>query len=257
LSFDTLQPIWVEIPGFFRKNSYQDIFDLTNNPTLAKYGSNFFEQLAQDPRREADFATAMKIQETVPESTFPPFPYEAAIPDFETESKNSGSDVFLVDVGGGQGQYLDRLLKSHASLPGRKIVQDLPTVIAGVDPSITTFESMTHDFFTSQPIKGAKYYHLRGIMHDWPDKECIKIISQLRDVFKPGYSRLLIHTIIMPEKGCPLWESMQDINMWTCCGVERTESQWRLLLQEVGMELLQIFRAETGLYGIIEADLVK
>jgi hypothetical protein len=196
-----------------------------NNPTLAKYGSNFFEQLGQDPQREANFAKAMKIQDLAPPSAVPPFPYEDAIPGFEVESKNSGSNVFLVDVGGGQGQYLDHLLKLHPCLPGHKILQDLPTVTAGVDQSSSSFEFMAHDFFTPQPIKGAKYYRLRGIMHDWPDNECIKIISQLRAAFKPGYSRLLVHTYVVLEIGCPLREAMLDLNMWTCCGMERTEHQ--------------------------------
>lgn len=217
------------------------------------YGSNFFDQLGADPKREADFASAMKLQDLAPKTAVPQFPYSEGIESFESEIKKGGSDVFFVDVGGGQGQYLSRLIKENPELPGRKILQDLPSVVVGVDRNVAAFEPMGHDFFTPQPIKGAKYYHLRGIMHDWPDQSCVEILTQLRDVFKPGHSRLLIHSNVLPEVGCGVREAMEDINLWTCCGKERAPSQWRELLRKARFEILRIVKAETGLYGIIEA----
>lgn len=219
------------------------------------YGSNFFEQLAADPQRETDFASAMKLQELAPKTVVPQFSYSEGITSFRADRKTA-DDIFFVDVGGGQGQYLGRLIEEHPELPGRKVLQDLPSVVAGVDKSAIPFEPMAYDIFTPQPIKGAKYYHLRGVLEDWPDKSCIKILSQLQLAFTPRYSRLLVQGYVLPETGCPTTEAMLDLNMWTCCGMQRSESQWHELLRKSGFEVLRIIRAEVGLLGMIEARMV-
>lgn len=37
-----------------------------------------------------------------------------------------------------------------------------------------------YNFFEAQPIKGACFYYLRNIMHDWPDhNKCVEILAQL------------------------------------------------------------------------------
>ena len=74
-------------------------------------------------------------------------------------------DVLLVDVGGGVGQDLLKFHAKHPDLRGRLILQDLPDVVnnAKVPEYI---EAMGHDFFTPQPIHGAKAYYLHSILHD-------------------------------------------------------------------------------------------
>lgn len=254
-TYDTLMPIWVQTSAFIKKNGYRDISDTGKNPTLEMYGHDLWQQLARHPEREADFMSAMKLQDLAPKERLPQFPYSESFSSFEASVNEGESDVFMVDVGGGNGQYLDRLIKEHPELPGRKIFQDLPTIIARADPTKTPAEPMAHDFFMPQPVKGAKYYHLRGILHDWPDRECVEILKQLQPGFKPGYSRLLIQTYVLPEVNCTPVAAMQDINMWTCCGIERNESQWVKLLESTGFHVRRIVKAEVGLYAIIEAEL--
>lgn len=257
VSFDTLCPIWLQIPEHFHKNGYKDMINPEKNVTIEMYGSNFFQQLSTDPRREAAFASAMKIQDLAPPSMHPEFPFFESLDAFDSNRKSGGSDVFLVDVGGGKGQYLERLIKLHPELPDHNIFQDLPAIIASVARDAVEAEPMPHDFFTAQPVHGARFYHLRGILHDWPDAECVQILSQLRPGFKKGYSRLLIQTFVLPETGCSSIEAMTDINMWTCCGMERTESQFKSLLEKAGFRILRIVRAEVGPYGIIEAEMIE
>lgn len=74
-------------------------------------------------------------------------------------------DVLLVDVGGGIGQDLLKFHAKNPDLRGRLILQDLPDVVnnAKVPEYI---EAMGHDFFTPQPIHGAKAYFLHSILHD-------------------------------------------------------------------------------------------
>lgn len=91
-------------------------------------------------------------------------------------------------------------------LRGRIILQDLPVVI---DDPVTNalparIEKQKQDFFAPQPVKGAKCYFMHIILHDWPDEDCVKILSHLRDVMTPGYSQLLVNDAILPETDCPL-----------------------------------------------------
>jgi len=255
--FEILSPIWAQTPEFFRKNGYKkDMIDVKKNVTTDMYGGDFFQHLSTDPKREAVFASAMKIQDVAPPSTHPQFPFVESLDAFESNRKGGGSDVFLVDVGGGRGQYLDRLIKSHPELPARNIFQDLASVVATVSQDSVAGEPMPHDFFTEQPVHGARFYHLRGILHDWPDAECIKILTQLRPGFKTGYSRLLVQSFILPETGCSPIEAMTDINMWSCCGMERTGSQFKALLEKAGFRILRIVKAEIGPFGLIEAEMI-
>jgi hypothetical protein len=232
------------------------MIDMKNNVAIDMFNANFFPRLANDPKLEAVFASAMKIQDVAPPTTHPQFPFSESLEAFDHNQKAGGSDVFLVDIGGGKGQYLDRLVRSHPELPARNIFQDLPTVVATVDRSSISAEPMPHDFFAPQPVHGARFYHLRGILHDWPDAECIEILSALRPGFTKGYSRLLVQTFLLPETGCSLVEAMTDVNMWTCCGMERTGSQFKILLEKAGFKILRIVMAEVGRFGIIEADMV-
>ena len=61
--------------------------------------------------------------------------------------------VMWVDVGGGYGQKTVALKRACPNLPGRFIVQDLPGTIENA-PKNEGIETMGHDFFTEQPIKG-------------------------------------------------------------------------------------------------------
>ncbi|KAL1606550.1 hypothetical protein SLS60_003955 [Paraconiothyrium brasiliense] len=117
-TYDTLLPIWQEIPGWLRENGYKDITSLNSNPTKSMYGANFFDALSKDPRRETDFASAMSLQDNIPKVATAQFPWNEAAATFD----RSKSDVFVVDVGGGQGQYLARLINEYPAMPGRKIV---------------------------------------------------------------------------------------------------------------------------------------
>ena len=46
-------------------------------------------------------------------------------------------------------------------------------------------------------------YYLHKILHDWPDKDCVNILTHLRDAMAPN-SRIFINDAILPDQGCPL-----------------------------------------------------
>ncbi|KAF2677987.1 S-adenosyl-L-methionine-dependent methyltransferase [Lentithecium fluviatile CBS 122367] len=101
-------------------------------------------------------------------------------------------------------------------LPGKVILQDLPAVVeeAKVDGDV---EVMGYDFFTLQPMKGAKYYYLRAVLQDHTDEKCLEILKQIADAMTEK-STLLIDDIVVPNKNVLLAKgglTMQKITTYT------------------------------------------
>lgn len=71
---------------------------------------------------------------------------------------------------------------------------------------------------------------------------------------RPGYSKLLLFEWILPDVGTPLYPALLDINMLAVLsGMERTETQWKELLDSVGLEIVRFWRVDTETEGLIEA----
>ena len=71
------------------------------------------------------------------------------------DAKRDPDAVLFVDVGGSKGHEAMIFHTAHPDIPGRLILQDVPSVIDQFrkDPS-QGIELMPYDFFTTQPIKG-------------------------------------------------------------------------------------------------------
>lgn len=86
---------------------------------------------------------------------------------------------------------------------------------------------------------------MRTILHDWSDLKCTEILSNLVPAMKPGYSRLLISEIVLPDTGVELFPASLDMLMLiTLSGKERTRTQWDNLLDSVGLKIVKIWRLE-------------
>ena len=107
---------------------------------------------------------------------------------------------------------------------------------------------------TASGAPGARVYHLRAILHDWPTAVCRTILSHIADAMTPNYSKLIIRDFILPDSNVPLYTACTDIRMMLLhAGLERTESQWKELLNEVGLELEGFWAVERGGEGVVEA----
>ena len=69
---------------------------------------------------------------------------------------DDGDSIFFVDVGGGRGHEIDKVLERFPQEKHRVVLQDLPYVVKEVEGA-TNKEVMVYDFFTLQPVKGE--YH--------------------------------------------------------------------------------------------------
>lgn len=72
----------------------------------------------------------------------------------------------------------------------------------------------------------------------------------------PGYSKLLIHELILPDVGANEFQARYDLTMMTFNGgMERSKSQWTKLLTEAGFSCIEFFE-HFDEDGIIEAMVV-
>lgn len=160
----------------------------------------------------------------------------------------------LVDVGGGIGHDLLAFRNLHPSstLPGKLIVQDIPAVIDSVDTTAlqaSNIQAMKHDFLAAQPVRGARAYYLSNVLHDWPDKQALTILRQIVAAMAPD-SMVLINENLMAETGAGLYSACSDLNMMaTFAALERTEAQFRSLLEQAGLQLVRAWTPVDAVEG--------
>jgi demethylsterigmatocystin 6-O-methyltransferase len=176
------------------------------------------------------------------------FPVEKEIGSFEA----SPEKPILVDVGGGYGQQSINFKKRLPNVSGRVIVQDVPSTLSQAKP-VEGIEFIEHDFFQPQTIKGAKFYYLRHIFHDWTDKDCLRILKEIIPVMGPD-SRIIIDEVVLPDIGAPWQAAYMDLTMmYSLGGAERTKTEWENLLNEAGLKILQIHKYDPKMQAVIVA----
>ncbi|KZT68950.1 S-adenosyl-L-methionine-dependent methyltransferase [Daedalea quercina L-15889] len=200
----------------------------------------------------------------------------ALIADFPWASLGSGAAT-IVDVGGGVGSMSLDLAKAFPHL--RFVVQDLPDTIeqakvvwqTGCPEAVRTgrVQLLAHDFFAEQPVKGADAYLLRYLLHDWPEDQCVAILSRLREAMNPESRILVAEMIIHPTSGSSLLKSapkplpanygyahfgkdtMDVVMLALFSGMERTPEQFARIAGRAGLAIKNIWECR-GPAGIVE-----
>jgi hypothetical protein len=149
----------------------------------------------------------------------------------------------LVDIGGGNGSLISAVLQRYPKLKG--LLFELGYVVKrtreslkayGVDDRCSVIEG---NFFESVP-SGADTYLLRHIIHDWTDEQSVQILNNCRKVV-PNNGRLLIIEAVVPTGNEPSLAKDFDMVMLVLPGgIERTEEEYRCLLEEAGFQLNSI-----------------
>ncbi|KAI3550525.1 hypothetical protein CSPX01_01575 [Colletotrichum filicis] len=247
---DTILPMYAKMPAYFSKTDYTNPQD--SSYTVFQYAhrwdGDLWSYYQAHPKQQEQFST---IQQTI--SGLHPAWTEI----FPVERLMEGDDAqtaLLVDVGGSTGHDV---LKFHSIYPetaSRLYLEDLGSV---VDQAVLPggVHRVSYDFFTPQPIRGAKAYLLHSILHDWSDAPARKILEIQRDAMTPGFSKLLIHDNIVETALAHPQTTAFDIQMMAMvAGQERTEDQWRELITSVGLRVVNIWRLKSAVHSIIEVS---
>ena len=97
--------------------------------------------------------------------------------------------------------------------------------------------------------KGASIYFFSHIFHDWPDVTCSRILTNTLPALTANLSRIVIVDQVLPNIGAPAISSLMDLSMMAIGGMERTERQWRELLEGVGLTVVSIEQPKAGTPG--------
>lgn len=100
---------------------------------------------------------------------------------------------------------------------------------------------MAADFWKPQPVKGAKVYYLRNILHNYPDEKAIQILKNTKEALGPE-SVILLDEMYLPNSGVH-WQATQlDLTMMASLGaVERSEAQWEAIITKAGLKIRNVF----------------
>ncbi len=161
----------------------------------------------------------------------------------------------LTDVGGGLGTLMAEILTANPLMKG--IVADIPSVIQEAGRIIQSLglqercETVECDFFSEIPA-GSDGYLMSHILHDWSADQCQIILSNCHKAMKPE-STLLIVEMIVPPGNQPSIAKLLDLEMLvTTGGRERTEEEFRTLLESSGFELSRTIATMESIW-VIEA----
>lgn len=257
-SYDVLGPTLRRLPDYMKETGYKNPSDPAGGPFQFAHNTKdpFFVWLGGHEQYAVAFNQYMGGYRYGKATWLDPglYPIDTALQlDTEAEKENGAA---IVDVGGGMGQDLAELKSKHPTLRGKMVLQDLPTVIEQITDLPADIERQAHDFFTPQPVVGARVYYLHSVLHDWDDTSCIKILENIKPAMRPGYSKILINDFVVPDKGATWPATAMDLGMMALGSVkERTEEDWTSLAQKAGFLVKKVTVIEAGSENIIELGL--
>jgi hypothetical protein len=174
----------------------------------------------------------------------------AVVPSYDWSSFST-----IIDVGGGNGSLLAGILNANKNAKG--ILFDEPYVVEkasellkqrGVEDRV---EIIGGNFFETVPPNGDAYL-LKFILHDWNDEQSLVILKNIASAMNNTAKLLIVEGVLLTGNELQLGKLL-DINMLVMTGgMERTEEQYRQLLNAAGLTLIKVYTTPSPM-NIIEA----
>ncbi|MEU6944725.1 methyltransferase [Streptomyces sp. NPDC046316] len=195
------------------------------------YGENHFDHFARDPELATLFDQSM-VSSAAMFDALPSHPVLAAA--------TAGRPRTVVDIAGGTGELLGRILTAHPGLRG--ILLERPQVIAAARTYLDSTGVgercgyRAGDFADVPP--GGDVYILSRVLHDWDDDRCRSILRHCADAM-PRHADLLVVERLLPADAAPSLATAWDLHMMcNTGGRERTADHYARLLEDQGLELV-------------------
>lgn len=196
------------------------------------YGENHFDHFARDPELATLFDQSMVSSAAM----FDALPSHPVL----TAATAAGRPRTVVDIAGGTGELLARILTAHPGLRG--ILLERPQVLAAARTSLDSTDVgercgyRAGDFADVPP--GGDVYILSRVLHDWDDDRCRSILRHCADAM-PRHADLLIVERLLPADAAPSLATAWDLHMMcNTGGRERTADHYARLLEDQGLELV-------------------
>jgi ubiquinone/menaquinone biosynthesis C-methylase UbiE len=205
-------------------------------------GAPFFEWLAQYPDEARRF-DRMMLEVHGPET-----PAIVAAYDFSPFDH-------VVDIGGGNGSLLSAVLAAYPKLRGTLF--DMAEAVAaakrGEGGPLPGVSFVSGDVFTTPAPAGGDVYLIRHLLHDYEDRDCLRILANVRRAMQPQ-GRVLVLEAPLPADDSPgpgRWLDLQV--MLLCGGRERTVEEYVGLFENAGLRLARTIPTRHPAMTVIEA----
>jgi hypothetical protein len=151
----------------------------------------------------------------------------------------------VADLGGGGGSLILAILERYPNVRGMLVDRD-----ASIEAATARFQSLSladrceliaADLTETVP-PGADVYMLKHVLHGYTDDKAVAILRHCRDLVPSNGSLLVIEFVLPDVVSGPAPELvgrfMSDLNMLAVTsGRERSEREWRELLEDAGFAL--------------------
>lgn len=165
----------------------------------------------------------------------------------------------LVDVGGGHGELLIRILTAYPDMRG--VLLDLPHAVGVAEKRMVNAGlsdrcvCVAGSFFEGVPA-GADVYVLKSILHNWEDEKSVHILRNCRRAMSADAKLVLVERAKPPRAGDSAMDralARTDLNMLVGVGGrERSHVEFDTLLQAAGFDRIRLHPTGMDLW-VIEA----
>ncbi|MEV7281351.1 methyltransferase [Streptomyces sp. NPDC093111] len=197
------------------------------------YGENHFDHFAGDPELAALFDQSMVSSAPI----FDPLP---AHPVLAAAATAPGAPRTVVDIAGGTGELLGRILTAHPTLRG--VLLERPQVLAAARAQLGATGAgercayQAGDFADVPP--DGDVYVLSRVLHDWDDARCRSILRSCAEAM-PRDADLLVVERLLPADGGSSLATAWDLHMMcNTGGRERTADHYARLFEDCGLALV-------------------
>jgi acetylserotonin N-methyltransferase len=157
----------------------------------------------------------------------------------------------VMDVAGGSGGIAIQIGFKHPHLRG--IIMDLAPVCKVAEEYIQAsgltgrYTTAAADLFKGPYPPGADVIVLGFILHDWSDDSCRKILRNCFEALPSGGALLVSEKVLNEDFSGAGFALLRDLMMLVACepgARERSESEYRSLLEDAGFHNVEIIRLD-------------
>ncbi|MFM9679880.1 methyltransferase [Streptomyces brasiliscabiei] len=196
------------------------------------FGENHFDHFARDPRLAELFDRSMAAGAAM----FDPVPTHPVL----TAAAEAPGGATVVDVAGGNGELLGRVLAAHPRLNG--VLLERPHAVEAARLRLgeaglgARCAFLTGDF--ADVPEGGDVYVLSRVLHDWDDERCREILRHCARAM-PEHADLLVVERVLPSDGSASLATAWDLHMMcNVGGRERRIGHYTELFTDAGLTLV-------------------
>ncbi|QIB44577.1 methyltransferase [Streptomyces aureoverticillatus] len=196
------------------------------------FGENHFDHFARDPRLAELFDQSMAAGSAM----FDPVPTHPAL----TAAAAAPAGATVVDVAGGNGELLGRILAAHPRLNG--VLLERPHAVEAARRRLEEAGHGTRCAFLAGDFAdvpaGGDVYVLSRVLHDWDDERCREILRHCARAL-PDHADLLVVERVLPADGSVSLATAWDLHMMcNVGGRERHAEHYAGLFADAGLALV-------------------